>query len=202
MLTNLLTYRTQIKEHRMSSFRKTVSDAAIHEEWAEIQAAQRNPAMFRPLYDRYFEPIFRFVFQRTANEELSADLCSQVFLKAMQRLGAYEFKGVPFSAWLYRIAMNEVAQHYRAAQKARVVCVENGDLRDMMEEMEEELPDYHDKLPKALATLSAEDLRLIELRFFEHRPFKEIADIVGMTESNTKVKTYRILERLKRKLIV
>ena len=50
----------------------------MHEEWLEIQAAQKDPARFRPLYNRYFEAIFRFVYNRTLNEELSSDLCSQV----------------------------------------------------------------------------------------------------------------------------
>ncbi len=203
MFSNLLTYNTQSKDHRMSSTDKTVSDEAIQVEWREIQAAQQDPAMFRLLYDRYYEPIFRFIYQRTTDEALTADLCSQVFLKALQRLSGYEFKGVPFSAWLYRIAANETAQHFRYNQRRRIVSMEEANLQDMMEEMDEPLDeDQKWKLLGVLDDLKEKDLELIEMRFFEQRPFKEIAEIAGITESNAKVRTYRILERLKKKMLL
>jgi len=179
---------------------KTVSAAAMEAEWLEIQAAQQNPARFQPLYERYYASISRFVFRRTADADLAADLCSQVFLKAMQRLGSYQFRGVPFSAWLFRIASNEVAQHFRSAPALRTVSVEDASLGEMADEME---LDEEDGLPisemlAALDQLRPDEVALIELRFFEQRPFKEIADILDITESNAKVKTYRILERLKK----
>jgi len=72
---------------------------------------------------------------------------------------------------------------------------------DGLAEMVEDDSELHRKnLVKVLDTLEEKDLQLIEMRFFEQRPFKEIADVLGMTESNAKVKTYRILERLKTKL--
>lgn len=170
-------------------------------EWLEIQAAQRDPAMFRPLYNRYFDPIFRFIYHRTADEMLTADLCSQVFLKALQRLDAYNYQGVPFSAWLFRIASNEVSQHYRQHKKSRVVSVEETSFADVMDELHE--PD-NEQLRQALILvldqLKEDDLQLIEMRFFERLPFKEIAEILGITESNAKVKTYRILERMKKQI--
>lgn len=183
----------------MSEPQKTVSVAAMEAEWEEIQAAQQNPARFRPLYERYYEPIFRFVFRRTADSDLTADLCSQVFLKALQRLGAYQYRGVPFSAWLFRIASNEVAQHFRQNSQKRTVSVEENTLSEVAEEMELEGEVWQlEELVEALDTLKPADLMLIELRFFEQRPFKEIAEILDITESNAKVKTYRILERLRK----
>ncbi|MCB0633733.1 MAG: sigma-70 family RNA polymerase sigma factor [Saprospiraceae bacterium] len=185
----------------MDPSKRTVSAESMQAEWAEIQAAQRDASQFLPLYNRYYEPIFRFIFRRTADENLTADLCSQVFLKAMQRLGNYSFKGVPFSAWLYRIAGNEVAQYYRAFKKNRVVSMEDAGFSDIMEEMDEtDNEALRQLLIQQLDNLKDSDLQLIELRFFEHRPFKEIAEILDMTESNAKVKTYRILERLKKRL--
>ncbi|MCB0609615.1 MAG: sigma-70 family RNA polymerase sigma factor [Lewinellaceae bacterium] len=185
----------------MNVSRRTVSKETMQEEWLEIQAAQKEPARFRPLYNRYYEPIFRYLYQRTIDEDLTADLCSQVFLKAMQRLGEYTFMGVPFSAWLYRIAANELAQHYRAAQKKRVVGIDDANLSDMIEEMEEESPEWmRNLLVQALDGLKGHELDLIEMRFFEQRSFREIAELLDMTENNAKVKTYRILERLKKKL--
>jgi RNA polymerase sigma-70 factor (ECF subfamily) len=181
---------------------KTVSEEAMQQEWLEIQAAQKDRSLFRPLYDRYYEPIFRFIHRRTSDESLSADICSQVFLKAMQRLDGYRFQGVPFSAWLFRIASNEIAQYFRQTQKNRVVSVEDFTLGDLIDEMDEENSErYRSILIATLDELKEKDLELIELRFFEQRPFKEIAEILTITESNAKVRTYRILERLKKKIL-
>lgn len=183
----------------MNSFRRTVSAEAMQDEWAEIQAAQKNPALFRPLYDRYYEQIFHFIFKRTQDEGLCADLTSQVFLKAMHKLKGYTFQGVPFSAWLFRIASNEVAQHYRRVSKNRVVSIEERSLGNMFEEMEEDdLAGLREVLIPSLEELRENDLAILEMRFFEQRPFKEIADILEITESNAKVRTYRVLERLKK----
>ncbi len=199
MAFNLQINRTLVK--KAAQMGKTVPQDTMQAEWQEIQAAQRNPAHFQPLYNRYYNPIFRYIYRRTNNEELTADLCSQVFLKALQKLGGYEYKGVPFSAWLYRIASNEVAQHYRNTQKTRVVSVEDANLGDMIDELEEDNTEaQRAQLIKMLDGLNESDLQLIELRFFEQRPFKEVADIMDITESNAKVRTYRILKNLKKKI--
>lgn len=200
MLMNLQISRTLVKkEVRMGSSKKTVSTEAMEAEWLEIQAAQQNPAMFRPLYDRYYTPIFRFIYRRTANEDLTADICSQVFMKAMQRIDKYQYKGVPFSAWLYRIASNEVTQHFRNNQKNRVVSIEDQNFQEIADEVVEIKSEFRrEAMIHALRELPKDDVHLIEMRFFEQRPFKEIADILEITESNAKVKTYRILEKLKK----
>ncbi|MEO1517833.1 MAG: sigma-70 family RNA polymerase sigma factor [Bacteroidota bacterium] len=204
MYTNLQISRTLVKNNqaRMDSSRKTVSKEAMQEEWLVIQAAKKNPAQFRPLYNRYYENIFSFIFRRTANETLTAELVSNVFLKALQRLSSYEFKGVPFSAWLFRIASNEVAQYFRNSQKHRIVSVDESHFADMIEEMEErDHPNYRQAMIHALDELKEEEIQLIEMRFFEIRPFKEIAGILEITESNAKIKTYRLLDKL-RKIIL
>ncbi len=200
MYTNLQISRTLVKnEGLMNTFRKTVSSEAMQDEWSQVQAAQRNPALFRPLYDRYYEPIFQFIFNRTADAGLSGDICSQVFLKALQRLEDYAYRGVPFSAWLFRIASNEVAQHYRQTKKNRVVCIDEVSIREVLEELDEdEFEKNRSVMLSSLEELKEDDLEIIELRFFEQRPFKEIADLLGITESNAKVRTYRVLERMKK----
>ena len=200
MFSNLQINRTLVKNDvRMEVPKKTVSEEAMQKEWEVIRAAQKDPAMFRPLYDQYFERIFRFIYRRTTNENLSADICSQVFLKAMQQINKYQFKGVPFSAWLYRIASNEVAQHFRNTHKNRTISLETSHISDLIEEMNaDQKENYQNALIQALDELKETDVQLVEMRFFEMRPFKEIAEIIGITESNAKVKTYRILEKLKK----
>ena len=189
---------------RMSVTRRTVSEEAMQAEWAEIQAAQAQPALFRPLYDRYFESVFRFIFRRTSDEAIAADLCSQTFLKAMQKLSTYKFQGVPFSAWLFRIATNEVAQYFRANSKNRTVSAEDVQLQDIVAEVSDTDGDketVRQALIDSLRDLKPADLEIVELRFFEQRAFKEIAGILEITESNAKVRTYRVLERLKKHIL-
>jgi RNA polymerase sigma-70 factor (ECF subfamily) len=199
MLSITSTIETAI---RMDVSNRTISAEAIQSEWREIQAAQQNPTLFRPLYERYFDPIFRFIMNRCGEESVAGDICSQVFLKAMQKIKGYEFKGVPFSAWLYRIASNEVAQHYRNTKKLRVVSAEETQIEDIVEEMDfDNYGAYREVMLEVLEELKPIDLQLIEMRFFEKRPFKEISEVLGLSESNAKVKTYRILERLKKKIL-
>lgn len=185
----------------MATSKHTVTQEAMQQEWLEVQAAQKNPARFRVLYSRYYEPIFRFIYKRTGEEALAADITSQVFLKAMQKLHQYTFKGVPFSAWLFRIASNEVAQYYRKTTKNRVVAIEEYSLANIADEIEDkqELELNIEVLKEVIEDLKPEELQIVELRFFEKRPFKEVADIMDITENNAKVKIYRLLQKMRKK---
>ncbi len=181
---------------------KTISVKAIESEWQEILAAKDNPTFFKPIYERYYLRIFRFIYKRVADESLAADLCSQVFTKAIQKLDQYQFKGVPYSAFLYRVASNEITSHFRKTQKNRIVSFEDAQLNNITEEMEEAISQHSTAdLLQALDELPLAKMQMIEMRFFEKRSFKEIAEIMEITESNAKVKTYRILDKLK-KIIV
>lgn len=186
----------------MSESQRTVSQTELEAEWVEIQAAQSNPALFRPLYARYYDPIFRFVHRRTNDTVLAADLSSRTFLKAMEKIGSYKYQGVPFSAWLFRIASNEVAQYFRSNSKNRTVSMEENNLQDVVEELQgEDNENLREILLNCLEDLRENDLEIIELRFFEQRAFKEIAEILEITESNAKVRTYRVLDRLKKLML-
>jgi RNA polymerase sigma-70 factor (ECF subfamily) len=167
-----------------------------------VEAAKQDPEQFRGLYNRYYERIFLYVWQRIDDKEVAHDVTSQVFLKAMQNLYKYEFKGVPFASWLYRIAKSEVYTVLRKLQVQRTVNIDSVGMGDMVSEMEEDpYAEWMPVLSAAVAELEEDDLQLVEMRFFEKRPFKEIADIFDITENNAKVRTYRILEKLKKILI-
>jgi RNA polymerase sigma-70 factor (ECF subfamily) len=173
------------------------------DELKHIEAAKKDPRQFRYLYDRYYKEIFLFVNRRADDEHITADITQTVFLKALQHLKNYEYRGIPFSAWLYRIAANEVMQHFRDHSKVRTVCLETGDLDEMLEDDNSGIdPAKREQVFAAIKKLTPQELELIEMRFFEKRPFKMIADIKGITENNAKVKTYRILEKLKKQLTV
>lgn len=173
----------------------------IMSEQDHIEAAKQDPRKFGFLYDKYYESVFRFIIQRTSNEQASHDITSEVFFKALNNIQKYEFRGLPFSSWLLRIAQNETMRFFRKNTKSRVVKLKTDHLENLIDEIEENhLEDFKPFLLKALGDLKATDLQLIEMRFFEGRPFKEIAEITDKKESAVKMKLYRILEKLKEKV--
>jgi len=183
----------------LSTIHQTKED--IETELQLIKRAQADPNRFAPLYDKYYRMIFLFIYRRADDEDLTSDLTSQVFLKAILNIAKYEFKGVPFSAWLYRIATNEVNQHFRKNSSSRSVSIEDAGL----ERLKQELPQWNEEdeekeriLMEGIQLLSQEDLQFIEMRFFEDRSFKEIGHIFNITENNAKVKTYRILDKVRK----
>ena len=166
-----------------------------------IEAAKQNPEHFGPLYDKYYKQIFGYVYQRMDCKDTAFDLTSQVFLKALTNIEKYEYKGVPFASWLYRIAHSEVMQSFRTKKNLRTINADISDLRNICEEVEHEyMEEYKSILMTVIKNLPEDDVQLIELRFFEKRAFKEIAEILSLTETNAKVKLYRILEKVKKTL--
>lgn len=166
-------------------------------EW--IQHAKRDPERFAPLYAKYHEQIYRYIYQRMDDVDLAADITSQVFLKAMNNLHKYEFRGVPFGSWLYRIAKSELYQSFREQQAVRTVNIETVHLSEFIDSFcEEENEANKKRLFECIAKLKEEDVQLLEMRYFERRPFKEIAEILEVTENNAKVKCFRVLEKLKK----
>ncbi len=167
-----------------------------------INSAKKNSNYFSLVYKKYHEQIFRFVYQRIDTIEEASDITSQVFLKALLNLNKFEFKGFPFSSWLYKIALNEVNQYYRKTKKERTVNIDNEKIEIFIEEIDEDNSENKiNILTKVLGELNEEKLLLIEMRFFEKRSFKEIAEILNITENNAKVKTYRVLDEMKNKML-
>lgn len=165
-----------------------------------IALAKQDRKHFKPLYERYFDQIFWFVFKRTGSDALSGDITQQVFYKAMMNLPKYKFQGHPFSSWLYRIALNEVNQYYRKSKHRRYVEIDEIQLQEMTEEIdfdEKATPEPSKLLVKLLEVLNADELNIIEMKYFEKKSFREIAEILSLKESAAKVRTHRIMKKLR-----
>lgn len=176
-----------------------MSDAEIQQEYAVLERSKKNPKAFGELYEKYFDRIFNYVFRQTDDEDLTADLCSQTFLSVLKHLDRYEFRGVPFSAWLYKIASNEVNKHYRKLKSDKVFSIEELRIRELIEQANEDWDEEMiQRLMNYLKELPTEMLEVLELRFFEDKDFKEIAFILDITESGAKMRTYRALDRLRK----
>ena len=165
-----------------------------------IRRSVSDPAAFQPLYVAYFKRIFLFVFHRVGEKELAADITQQVFLNALSNIHKYQFRGLPFSSWLFRIAVNQCTDFFRRNKKMRTVVLEDPNVRELYEDLTEEhtWAEWERKLPGVLEKLSDKDLQLIELRYFEQRPFKEVSEILGLSETNAKTRAYRILQKMKK----
>jgi len=187
---------------------KTLTTEQILAELKLVEAARADPQAFGVLYEKYYRQIFTFVYKRTGEEEVAGDLTSQVFLKAMLALPKFRFKGVPFSAWLYRIASNEVSQFHRETGRSRTISIDRPGMCRVQslteaktEDPEEGKEEFLVILSETIDELNEEEVSLLELRYFEERPFAEVAFILGITENNAKVKTYRLLGRMKTRMI-
>ncbi len=164
----------------------------------QIEAAKRDASAFAPLYEKYYAQIFRFIYRRVADESTAADISSQTFLSALKALSRYEHRGLPFSSWLYRIALNEVNMHFRKSKRKPTISTNDTGLQLVFEEIEQsDIEQKLEKLQHALQQLELDQVQLIELRFFEKRAFKEIGEFLQITEASAKTRTYRLLKKLR-----
>ncbi|MBU2915817.1 MULTISPECIES: RNA polymerase sigma factor [Reichenbachiella] len=165
-----------------------------------IQRAKADIKHFEPLYNRYYESIFRFVYRRTDEESAAADVTSRVFMNAMQALPKYQVREVGFGAWLYKIATNETNKYFRETKKRQHLSLEDEKVNLVMScEQIEDQEEKQTVLMQLIAELSDDEIQILELKFFESKNFKEIAFILDKKESGIKMRLYRSLEKLKEK---
>ena len=143
------------------------------EERLLVQAAQKDPNRFGELYERNFHRIYAFVVRRVRERQVAEDLTSEVFHQALRNIGRFEWRGIPFAAWLYRIAANAIAD--RSHRVAREVNLPDP---DQIEEACPEQIEYRAQLFRMVNTLPADQRRVILLRFAEQRSIREIVTTV------------------------
>ncbi len=178
-----------------------LSTEQLDAEMLQVRAAQAEPQKFEPLYRTYYPRIIAFVYQRVDDKDLAYDITAQVFYSALKNIGKFKAQGVPFSAWLFRIALNELNQAFRKNKTQRTINVDNDGLGNLKQAVEkDDGAETDQRLFRALETLSGEELELVDMRFFESRSFKEICEITGMNESACKMRLYRALDKLKSQL--
>jgi RNA polymerase sigma-70 factor (ECF subfamily) len=169
---------------------KTVSHEG--EERLLIEAAQRDPQRFADLYERHFDRIYAFIVRRVGDRDAAQDLTADVFHQALAHLGRFEWRGVPFAAWLYRIAANAIAD--RGHQVARERRLPEPDLP---EETSLEESEHRARLFRLVESLPADQRRVIVMRFAEQKSIREIAHALERTEGAIKQLQFRGLENLR-----
>jgi RNA polymerase sigma-70 factor (ECF subfamily) len=176
-----------------------MTEEEIRQEYLILERSTKDTKAFGELYEKYFDRIFNFIYRQIDDDEITGDLCSQTFLNALKNAHKFEYRGVPVSAWLYRIASNEVNKHYRKIKRDKVFSIEEIKVRELVEMADEGWDEeVTNKMLEHLKDLPTEMLEVLELRFFEDKDFKEIAFILEITESGAKMRTYRALDRLRK----
>jgi RNA polymerase sigma-70 factor (ECF subfamily) len=163
-----------------------------------IEAAQRDRAAFAPLYERYVEQIFAYAHTLTRNRELAEDVTASTFAKAIEELPRFEWRGVPYSAWLYRVASNLVAR------QARRPAWSDLDAHQPVDEASPELiveqRSRAAEVRTAVSKLPEEQRQAVLLRFGGDLRNREIAEIMERSEGAVKLLTFRAMTSLRKQL--
>jgi len=162
-----------------------------------VDAAQKDPAKFGELYEMHFARVYAFVARRVPDRDKAEDLTSQVFHKALANLRTFEWRGVPFSAWLIRIATNLVIDQGKRA--AREMSSEEQRAEPSTKAEQEDLEERA-RLFQMVEQLPSEQRRVVFARFVEQRSIREIAQQLGKTEGAIKQLQFRALQKLRDRL--
>ena len=155
---------------------------------------------FGELYEQFAPEIFRYLLRHlNGRRESAEDLTEEVFVKVLERLGSYQFRGLPFSAWLYRIARNHMIDHLRARPRQIVSSLDMAP--EIPEKKAEQVMDRsldRHELSYALDRLTADQRQVVSLRFLDGFTTAETAQIMGKTEDAVKKLQARGLVQLRR----
>jgi RNA polymerase sigma-70 factor (ECF subfamily) len=163
-----------------------------------IEAAQRDRAAFAPLYERYVDQIFAYAHSLTRNRELAEDVTAATFAKAIEDLPRFEWRGVPYSAWLYRVASNLVAR--QARRPAWVDIDTHQPIDHVTPEVIAGQRDREAAVRSAVALLPDDQRQAVVLRFGGELRNREIAEIMGRSEGAVKLLTFRAMTALRKQL--
>lgn len=155
---------------------------------------------FDQFYDRHFEAIFRYVLRRVANVAEAEDLTSQTFYKALRKFWRFRWTDGNASAWLYRIATNEINSHYRKQKKAREAEPVDAAPEPADAEKQLAVQRLYLDLHRALLSLHPDDQALIVLRYFEQQTYDQIAPILRRRPGALAMRAKRALEKLETRL--
>ena len=164
-----------------------------------VSCAKRDPEAFGELYERYVDKIYSYIYYRTGNHHDAEDLTARTFYRALQHLHRYQDRGLPFSAWLYRIAHNLVANWHRDRSRRQVIALDEISLVSPRPDPESRLESEDDQrlLLRLIRHESADRQQLLILKFVEQMSNREIAQIMGRSEGAIKSLYHRTLLALR-----
>jgi RNA polymerase sigma-70 factor (ECF subfamily) len=168
-----------------------------------VERAKLEPQAFGELYERYLDRIYNYIFYRVGNNHDAEDLTARVFHRALASLPRYRHQGAPFSAWLFRIAHNLLANFYRDQSRQRVVALDDLTVVAASPDSPERVAESNDEqraLWSAIAQLHPERRDLLFMKFAEGLSNAQIGEIMGRSEGAVKSLYHRTLQALRTEL--
>jgi RNA polymerase sigma-70 factor (ECF subfamily) len=168
-----------------------------------IEAAQKDPARFADLYEINFERVYAYVVKRVRDRAETEDVTAEVFHQALANLKRFEWRGIPFAAWLFRIAANLISDRW---QKSGREVSDDCEIESAQSEpgtispSEIEAVERRATLYRLVDTLPAEQRRVVVLRFVEEKSIKEVAQEIRKTEGAVKQLQFRALSSLRARM--
>jgi len=165
------------------------------------QCQQGELKQFSWLYDRYVQKIYDFVYYKTMHQETAQDLTSQTFLKALSSLQGFDANKGSFSAWLYRIARNNVIDHYRSQKNDQDIATiwDLSSDSSLLEEVADKIT--LEKVQQYLEQLSTQQKDIIIMRLWDGLSYQEIANITNQSETNCRMIVSRGLKKIQAGLL-
>jgi RNA polymerase sigma-70 factor (ECF subfamily) len=181
-----------------------IAGLEVHREEDLVRRAQRRePEAFGQLYEEHFDRIYRYVMLRVRNQEDAEDITQQVFLKALEKIGSYRWRGMPFASWLFRIAHNLVVDYWKKKSREKVAAVAPEEIDEMAASSNDpvalaELNFDLKQLAAACDRLTDGQREIISLRFAGGLSVAESAKAMGKSEGAVKVLQHAALVKLRR----
>lgn len=182
----------------------------LDEEKKLVMACKTDPEAFSQIYEKNYRLLLNFAVRRTGNVEVAKDIVSETFYKAIKSLWMYQWRDIPFSAWLYKIANNEINRyfkksHYRAEsfelmmEQKGIEFLSDYNIEEVVLAQEE--IETHNKqflfYRQKISELPIKYQEVLSLRYFEAKSIKEICEILGKREGTVKSLLHRGIEKLK-----
>src|SRR3984957_15951647 len=182
----------QTAENSLKALKKEADERLL------IEAAQHDPARFAELYEINFERVYAYVVRRVGNRTETEDLTSEVFHQALANLKRFEWRGIPFAAWLFRIAANLISDRWQ--RSGREVTDEAAVEMAQVSPAEIEEVERRATIFRLVETLPDEQRRVVVLRFVDQKSIKEVAREVKKTEGAVKQLQFRALGSLRARM--
>lgn len=174
----------------------------LQEQQQLVEDAKTNGDSFGKLYDYYFPKVYAFVASRISNRDDAEDIVSDIFMKVLEHLPKFEWRGVPFAAWLFRIARNTLNDYYVHHNKTKTTDID--EVFDLSEDENKTSPhkkaeqeELGHKVKELMRTLPEREVTVLQLKFFSQLNNREIMHVTGLSESNVAIIIYRSLRKLK-----
>ena len=164
------------------------------EERLLVEAAQRDPSRFGDLYERNFFRVYAFIARRVGDRHHAEDLTAEVFIEALAGIRKFEWRGIPFAAWLLRIASRAVANHWERTGRGP-----SGQSPEDEQPAADEI-ERNAMLFQLLERLPDTQYRVIHMRFVEQKSIREIALELDRSEGAVKQLQFRAIENLRAQL--